>query len=1116
MDRPDRGPSRPPTQRLAPGSLLARPRLEQRLDELRSRRLAIVLGGAGYGKSTLVAAWAATATDIATAWCELDPGARELRRLVERTTRAIVRQVPDLSSDVLLAVDSATTDDAADGVARAEAFAALLCEALETHPTPPLALVFDDLHEIADAEPALRFVEALVRGAPPDLHLVLTSRRPVGFPIERLRGQGQVVEIAGDMLPFDRSEVRSLLGQLRPTAVDVCDDVIGVTGGWPALTRLVIESIRYADPADRSRSIARMVEPEGPLISYIAEEVLGRETPATLDVLRVACRFDRVNPELLHAVGLGAAGAILEDLARRAFFVEGRFDGGERWYVVHGLVRDFVQGRLPLDSGETRRIHRAAAAWLDDRSRYADALRQLLLAEDRDTLAARLAERGFELVRTGSLDVVVDAVRSIPEDERTRQLETILGDALLRRGEFDAALAALGRAGADVTPLPAALAWRIGVIQHERGNVDDALATFSRADLEHGAADDLALVAAWRAIAYWQRHDREGCRPWAAFALEVAERSGDDRAMACALASVGALAHLDGDLHKSIDSFRQAVAAAERAADILLQVRFRTDLGYVLVIEGHYRDGLLELDHAVRLAGGLGHSTFLALALADRGQAHLGLGHLEEAGADFGSARDLFERIGSHWVSYAVFREANLHRLRGELRAARARYEDVIADAARISQPWFLADAMIGLAATVVEDDPDEALRIIDRALPWKTEPEPASPYLGGARVALAAGRLDVAERLVSHAFSLAEGTHDRPSLAGALEVRAQLEGDPARARALLDEAESLWRETGSPYGFARHELVRAAVIGGTEGRAAALHAADSFREMGARRMADTATILAGNLEAAVRPPVQIRSLGAFQVLREGEPVGVGEWQSRKARELLKVLMTRRGRSTTRDQLCEILWPEEDPGPLLNRLSVALTTIRAVLDPGRRHAADHFIRADNTTVSLDLRNVDVDIESFLAAAADVRRSLAAGGDASSRATLVAVEAAYGGDFLEENPYDEWAVPLREEVRAAYLMVARALARHASAEGDADNAVRLYLRILEQDPFDEDGHLGLVRTLARAGRHGEARRRYRVYTARMAELDLEAAPYPAASPSHGARPGGGTTATLSSA
>jgi DNA-binding SARP family transcriptional activator len=77
-------------------------------------------------------------------------------------------------------------------------------------------------------------------------------------------------------------------------------------------------------------------------------------------------------------------------------------------------------------------------------------------------------------------------------------------------------------------------------------------------------------------------------------------------------------------------------------------------------------------------------------------------------------------------------------------------------------------------------------------------------------------------------------------------------------------------------------------------------------------------------------------------------------------------------------------------------------------------------------------------------------------------------------------------------------VARLLAARAAAAGDADRAVRLYLRILGPDPYDEEAHLGLVRSLAGAGRHGEARRRYGVYTARMAELEVEAMPYPVTS------------------
>ncbi|HXL44759.1 MAG TPA: hypothetical protein VN960_11970, partial [Gaiellaceae bacterium] len=42
--------------------------------------------------------------------------------------------------------------------------------------------------------------------------------------------------------------------------------------------------------------------------------------------------------------------------------------------------------------------------------------------------------------------------------------------------------------------------------------------------------------------------------------------------------------------------------------------------------------------------------------------------------------------------------------------------------------------------------------------------------------------------------------------------------------------------------------------------------------------------------------------------------------------------------------------------------------------------------------------------------------------------LDSAEASYTGDFLEEDLYADWAVSLREEVRAAYIAVAGALAR----------------------------------------------------------------------------------------
>jgi ATP/maltotriose-dependent transcriptional regulator MalT/DNA-binding SARP family transcriptional activator len=1085
----------------APSIRLPRPRLERLLDEVRSRRLAIVLGGAGYGKSTLVEGWAVEldpATDPV-AWCALDASTREPRVLVDRLAAAIDAATGS-ATGLGAALAGGTTDDPADALARADGFAAMVSGWLESLDRP-LIVVFDDLHELEDAPAATRFIEALVRGAPRAVHLVVTSRLPIAFPIERLRGQGQVIELGAEQLVFDRDEIEDLVMTLEPPATDLTDDIVALAGGWPALTRLVLESLRVAPPADRPAVMARLREPEGPLLAYIAEEVLGRESAATLEVLRVASRFERISPEVLAAIGLPDGAEVLDDLARRMFFVEPRRGGTGRWYTLHTLVREYALRHLPLDETEVRRLHGLAADHWDATGQPVAALRHRILAGQRARVAEMLETRAAELARGGNLDVLVDAARSIPEGERSPAVDVVLGDALMRRGEWDAAIAALRRAGAGQDPLPAAVAWRLGFILHERGDIAAAFDTFASADLVHGDAGDRAQVAAWRTVAHWQREEVEEARAWAARAEAAAEGSDDDRARAAVLAASGAVAHMDGAGQTSIDRFRAAIALAERAGDLLLEVRFRSDLGYNLAFQGRYPEALEAFDLAVTRGAALGNSTVYALTLSDRGQALTNLGRFEEAAADLAAGRQLYEALGSPWAAYPAVKAADVHRLRGDLLVARAAYREVIATAKPLTRPWFLPEGILGLAAATVEDDPEAALALVDEGMAQASTVMNAATPLAAARVSLAAERRDRAAAFARRAQEIAEARRDRSSLAGALDLQALLEDDPAAARELLRQARQLWDETGSPYGQAMHDLAEAEVVGGADGRAAALRAAEAFRRMGARRVADRAMAVADRLLDAATPAVEIRSLGTFQVLRSGRPVPLAEWQSKKARDLLKVLVARRGRAVSRERMCELLWPGDDPGPLLNRLSVALATVRSVLDPERRHSPDHFLRADKLSVSLDLDHLDVDLERFLATATPALRRARAGGPAADAAyaELESIEDLYRGDFLEDEDFEDLedlAEALRDELRATYLDVARALARRARAVGDADGAVRAYLRILERDPFDEDAHLGVVETLAGVGRHGEARRRYQVYRARMADLQLEAAPYPA--------------------
>jgi DNA-binding SARP family transcriptional activator len=241
-------------------------------------------------------------------------------------------------------------------------------------------------------------------------------------------------------------------------------------------------------------------------------------------------------------------------------------------------------------------------------------------------------------------------------------------------------------------------------------------------------------------------------------------------------------------------------------------------------------------------------------------------------------------------------------------------------------------------------------------------------------------------------------------------------------------------------------------------------------------------------VDAKDAPTVFIRTLGVFEVIRDGTPVPSVVWQSKKARDLLKILIARR-KATSRERLIELLWPEVDPVKASNRLSVLLWTLRNVLQPD---ASAGPLASNGGMVWLDSAYVDVDVEEFLT---NATAALAAHRREQPDATeaLMAAVADYTGDFLEDDAYQDWATSLAEEVRATHTALLRALAARLRQTGDIDEAIPYLLRLLSRDPFDEQAHLDLVNIQLDAGHLGEARRHYDIYVKRMKEIEIHPQP-----------------------
>jgi ATP/maltotriose-dependent transcriptional regulator MalT/DNA-binding SARP family transcriptional activator len=886
-------------------------------------------------------------------------------------------------------------------------------------------IVLDDIHVLEQGDSAVRLLEALCLQLPPSARLVLSGRTPVPFSLRRFKVDGELIEINAAQLAFTAEETTAVAGH----------DVHDVTGGWPIAVRLVAET--------------GTVEELGDLV----DEVVGREPEQTRELLRAAAAFDRFTADLLGELGHAEAAAILPDLARRGLFVEHvRAEPG--WFALVPVAREFLE---PAEG-----VHAAAARWFAERDEYVRAVDSLAALEDWAGMTALLGD----VLRTSGADAVLAATRKVPEDRRTAEVWQLEGVAHQLRGEWRLAADRFTQATSE--GLTADLAWRMAWIQHLRGGPQDALKICDEyvPDGSDPTAESMLLSTA--ASAHWALGDLDTASAKATEALQTATNDG---AIGTAHTVLAMVAAAQGKRDELTEHYDIALDHAQKAGDVLGVIRIRSNRASHHVEVGEHRAALQEIEEMLPLADVTGFATYRAIGLHNRGEALLGLGRLDEAAADFHAAQQVFDQAGSWLAAAPLVYLGEVHRLRGDRALAGFALQEALRLASAKNTVPHMMLAHVGLAELV--DDPELAREHARKAV-----------ELGESVAALLVlARLDQAKDLCQEAAEIATRRGDRAGFAKALELRGSLERDSV----LLDQALTLWREIGDPLGEIRVRTAQAALIGGAAGEQLAGEARQRAADAGARVLAEAAAAVAETCRKASRPALFIQTLGGFRVLRDGEPLPPAAWQSRKARDLVKILIARRGRPITREALGNLLWPDEEPEKVANRLAVALSTARSVLRAGTG------IVAEGDAIRMDPDVLPVDVVAFLA---DARAGLAAAQRNSSEAQslLAAAESAYRGDFLEEDPYEDWAARLREEARLIYLQVVAVLAARAESGGEYALASRYCLRVLERDPYDEPAHLMLVRVLAAAGSHGEARRCYQTYVTRMREIDVDPRPF----------------------
>ena len=237
---------------------------------------------------------------------------------------------------------------------------------------------------------------------------------------------------------------------------------------------------------------------------------------------------------------------------------------------------------------------------------------------------------------------------------------------------------------------------------------------------------------------------------------------------------------------------------------------------------------------------------------------------------------------------------------------------------------------------------------------------------------------------------------------------------------------------------------------------------------------AEAAVAAAGRMGAACA--LSVRLLGTFKLQRAGQEVELGSAKSNKVIALFKYLTAHRSRPISREQILDAIWPESAPEAADRGFEVTLSTLRKLIDP-KSQMPPVLRRGRGYLINPDL-SLDVDVERFRSHLERGRTWSQRGQTTLAVTEWLAAEAAYGGDFLAEDPYEDWATAERERLREQYLDLVLRLGEIALAEGQCAEAVERAGLILTTDSLREAAWRLLIRARARKGNRALAVRDFR--------------------------------------
>lgn len=1008
------------------------------LSDIGGKKIAVVVAGAGYGKTTLVSQ-SSELSGLPTVWYSLDDTDIDISVFMTYLITGIRQHYENFGQQLLTRMGTLFSSDL-----NQKNFLISFLEEMENIISEDLVIVLDDYQHVQDSSPISDSLSFLLQRLPPSIHFIIISRTEPNIQLSRLRSKLDVIDINENNLMFNLTEVKTLFNQVLKFQLSnrqlkkLCE----MTEGWVAGLILFYHSIKASKFEEIDPSLNRLEGVHNTLYSYFEENIFRKLSIEIQNFMLKTSILANLNIHICNAfLGIDTSASILAELEKTHLFTI-RSPGEQSNYSYHHLLKEFLERklRLQMDQKTLNLLHCSAGSLLRTEGFFEEALKHYLYGKEFEKARQLFLEINGDLLLAGRINLIQQFFQQMPEIKIQREPQLLLfkGRLLSLSGKPIEALKSLKIGLKTINQkkspeIAARFRKELGMQYYYSGEIHKAISEFKNVlkttKIDHDLAAETSGMLSFLYTVQGKIHEADKILNSTQHYIQQLEGNLKLIYTSWLNQFQSFRYYCTGDFIKSKLFARDGLRIIQRLnLEAFLPLAY-LQLSYADTSIGNHKVAEQDAQKGIKAAIKMGfNESFLAWLYLIEGQSNIGLGCFDKSLHAIQKSFDLFQFMGNNWGM------ANCHNLFSRVYLLTERNPEVdhhleLGYSVIKGQQFPLIKGLLDIVKIIQllkRNKLKIALENIERALSEARLSKHITFLLMMQKAGLNLKVNNITLAVESLLIGLQIAQDNNYSISNSYEL--QTVWPQLMKLKTVKEIKPIWGNV--------------------------IDIKNPIPTCFSKTVSENPQI------STDIPVLRIQCFGEFRVYKDEIEMPREDWKNSKSVQLFKYLVSKSAQGyTPRDILIEILWPNEAATKCHKRLNVALTKLRDYLEPDRKSGEkSSYVLRQKDAYRIDLgAGGTTDVLEFINTAQsgddhikqnpeDLRQSM--------EFYLKSISFRKR-DFLENDLYWDWCNKERNRLNQIYLSILSKIIDFHESNTNYDEGLRYAQMFLNIDQYRED-------------------------------------------------------------